>query len=930
MRKLNIFFVLIAATLFSKAQKVDTLWLTNNVNYGSRVKILKIDSAFILPYTGDTSTKNKGMMKFVDGRAFISTGTAWKDFGYSEENIEVNVKRFGAVGDGVTNDRPAISAAINYLAALGGGTVYIPHEMVCAIDTAIYWKSNVNLHLEGVLKNKRKAIDQDDDIAVDFTTIFLGNYQPSAYDTTSQQYNICDSIIGSKVYLKNIADTALYRKDTMVILRSMEAWYNGRNSFKPYYQTFALVDSVKGNIVYCDNDLGISLEKPALFGRCGNIKASADKKKDKFGVPYHAIHNVSIWGSGSLISEGSPPILLSTAYTVNIEGVLLEGLECISGNMMVKWNVNNIRFKVIKQLLELSINTNKSRFTNWVGEFVDKGYKVARQPIIRIGENSYNNLIANFKVISIVGGADSLSAIAIDDGWDNTIQGMYIVSNSMTNGVEIRTGHDSAHVYNNTIKDCEFHFLKDDVVKFFIDMNKEELSGPDVILKNNKFINLRFYGVPKNNAVRFDGDGNIVTDCFFENGDVVTTSTVISKGIMANNSMINPFITDSKILNIGNYSGSLISPQYIQNSTNNGFGFGALQNINTSVSSNVGIGNNALKSIVNSPNNIAVGSDALQAATEGPNVALGVRALYSNTTGSFNLGVGLEALYSNILGIKNTAIGRNALHDATGSGNIAIGNTAGDNITTGSNNITIGTDVTMPAPASASNYLNFANIIYGTGVNTSGSSASGGSIGINQTAPAYTLDVNGTGRYTGTLTIGNYILPTIDGTAGQYLTTNGVGAVSWGSASSPYLSGEVSGSNFTTTSTTATTITGLTVALEANKKYKVTVILNTGSSGTNGIVFGFSGPSGSVVSSGLIKGVNTSSSTSRVQKVANMNSLNANGFQNYTGTNGAVEITAIIAISSTSGNLNFQCASVNGAETSIIYIGSTIIAEKIN
>ena len=39
----------------------------------------------------------------------------------------VNVKSFGAVGDGATNDAPAIQAALDYVAALaGGGTVYFP------------------------------------------------------------------------------------------------------------------------------------------------------------------------------------------------------------------------------------------------------------------------------------------------------------------------------------------------------------------------------------------------------------------------------------------------------------------------------------------------------------------------------------------------------------------------------------------------------------------------------------------------------------------------------------------------------------------------------------------------------------------------------------------------------------------------------------
>jgi hypothetical protein len=57
----------------------------------------------------------------------------------------VNVKDFGAVGDGITNDRAAIQLAIDSLGS-AGGTVLIPNGMKCLIDlNGLIVKPNVSL-----------------------------------------------------------------------------------------------------------------------------------------------------------------------------------------------------------------------------------------------------------------------------------------------------------------------------------------------------------------------------------------------------------------------------------------------------------------------------------------------------------------------------------------------------------------------------------------------------------------------------------------------------------------------------------------------------------------------------------------------------------------------------------------------------------------
>src|SRR5215467_15597304 len=66
------------------------------------------------------------------GRATFSATKA----STATESWELNVRDFGAVGDGVTNDGPAFQAALDALATAGGGTLFVPQGQY-AITTPV-------------------------------------------------------------------------------------------------------------------------------------------------------------------------------------------------------------------------------------------------------------------------------------------------------------------------------------------------------------------------------------------------------------------------------------------------------------------------------------------------------------------------------------------------------------------------------------------------------------------------------------------------------------------------------------------------------------------------------------------------------------------------------------------------------------------------
>ena len=185
--------------------------------------------------------------------------------------------------------------------------------------------------------------------------------------------------------------------------------------------------------------------------------------------------------------------------------------------------------------------------------------------------------------------------------------------------------------------------------------------------------------------------------------------------------------------------------------------------LNTTGSNNTADGVLALSSNSTGSHNTADGSGALTFNTTGnDNTGSGFAALASNTTGIANAAIGGQALVNNTTGSWNTAGGDWALfYNSTGSSNVALGyaagNTTNSQATTGSSNTFVGansgpgtqtalsnaTAIGANASATASNALVLGSI---AGVNGATASVN---VGIGTTAPASTLDVHGTGNFTG-------------------------------------------------------------------------------------------------------------------------------------------------------------------------------------
>ena len=194
---------------------------------------------------------------------------------------------------------------------------------------------------------------------------------------------------------------------------------------------------------------------------------------------------------------------------------------------------------------------------------------------------------------------------------------------------------------------------------------------------------------------------------------------------------------------------------------------------------NTFVGANAGKSNASGYRNAAFGLDALKDNVGGQyNSAFGVDALHDNTSGRDNTALGWGALGNNTTADNNTSVGALSLFNTnSGSHNVALGHSALYGNMGGNQNVSIGY-------SSGANALGSGNVFlgYSAGFQENGSNRLyiENSAANPSNALIYGEFDNDLLRVNGELNINEaYSFPTVDGTSGQVLRTDGSGTLSW-------------------------------------------------------------------------------------------------------------------------------------------------------
>jgi hypothetical protein len=361
---------------------------------------------------------------------------------------------------------------------------------------------------------------------------------------------------------------------------------------------------------------------------------------------------------------------------------------------------------------------------------------------------------------------------------------------------------------------------------------------------------------------------------------------------------------------LGSQAGANMNSSFV-----NAVGFSAGY-ANTGTSSNL-IGYEAGYNNTGSSSNI-FGTQAGRSNSGDYNNFFGYQSGYVNT-GNFNEMIGseagrnLRATSSIIIGaqafrggagfdafsaVNNVAIGYQAGYNATNTAdnNILLGYRAADNLTTGANNIVIGYDVDL-ASSTRSNQLNIGNLLFGTGIDGTGTTLSSGNIGIGNNAPTARLDITNNATSSAIInlrdTVGNLSLQLRAGTSTLFNTFIGVDAGQSNISGGGLTAIGVSALQFNTTGTNNTAV-GLGAMALNTTGFSNTAV------GTQALVSNTTGSSNTAIGRDSLAQNTTGTSSTAVGREALLS--------NTTGTSN-VALGAFSLRANTTGNWNTAAGS---------------------
>lgn len=457
------------------------------------------------------------------------------------DTLYYNVKWFGATGDGVTNDRAAIQTTNDLVASIGGGVVWFP-KGTYNVDRPLYRSDKVNwfgVKDASVIKNTNATLTT----FASQGCMFMGNYNPSAYDTTVARY--FRGHAGTYSNKMAIVDSiSKFSVGDIVLITGMTGWVSNDGHFKPYVVRTNEIDSIYSDTVVFKYQLDTLLTDARVHINRHFITPN----NDAYG---HAVYMVKDCETKNLSFESQGEWMLGvTALNCRMENIHIRAAELLSANGLAFCNITNLYGNWWKQCLEFAIGCHNTTVDGVNGQFINGNYltDAERKPFIKLGENVYALHLRN---ISVNSGNFDGTGVWLGAATHCVLDNIHVKGQKLEKThLELSTteGDDSvsSYVNNNVIRNSTFENTSN--LQYYVYIHKPPIPGAR--LENNVIDNCTFTGsVSPSHALVFDGYKTLVKNSDFGSG-IVTFGDSTFYGIIENTALGNPSVYNANVMSL--------------------------------------------------------------------------------------------------------------------------------------------------------------------------------------------------------------------------------------------------------------------------------------------------------------------------------------------------------------------------------------------
>lgn len=515
--------------LISKVQaSIDSIFITNTdsifIITGSDTIFIGQSNSMDTAYQrGDSLFGVKLGLEFLIGLTSGAPGPPG-----TKDTLWYNVKWFGALGDGVTDDRAAIQLANDYVSLIKGGYIWFPAGVYIVSD-AVYRASYVNwegVKDSSIIKNKNPTLTGFGSQAV----MWMGNYNPSAYDTTvARFFRGHMGAFGNKMAI--VDSISKFHVGDVVVIEGMTGWANGDGDWKPYVVRYNEIDSIYSDTVVFHYQVDTILTD-ARINISGHF-INPINGTDRNGHVKYLVRNVT---TRNLVFESEGQWILGmSSLGCSWENIRIRAAELFTGNGMAWTTARNIYGQWWNQVSEFAIGCHNTTITGVNAHYINR-FTPDSKPYIKFGENVHAVVL---KDVFIDAGNFPGKGIWYGAGTENIVDGIHVTSQNL------RQTH--IEFSDNDLGDAPASYVNDNILRHgffknsgnlqnYILMTKSLSAGQ---LRNNVVSDVTFVGsVADATALTLDGYRSELKDLYTTEGEI-TGGDSLYKGIISGGTIAN-------------------------------------------------------------------------------------------------------------------------------------------------------------------------------------------------------------------------------------------------------------------------------------------------------------------------------------------------------------------------------------------------------